>query len=162
MGGGHGYALCHLLAKHPHLQGTVLELPSVIEQTELLWADKMGLGDRCAYVAGDMFQEVPTADAYMVKRVIHDWNDEECLQILSTMNRAAPQHGRIFIMEQVVPGPDTSHFSKLFDIHMLIALSGRERTLEEYIDLLERAGWKYVQTWYPPSKMLGVVEGVKA
>jgi hypothetical protein len=161
VGGGHGYALCHLLAKHLHLQGTVLELPSVIENKELLWADKMGVGDRCTYVPGDMFQEVPPADAYMVKRVIHDWNDEECRQILSTINRAAPQRGRILIMEQVVSGPDTSHFSKLFDIHMLM-FTGRERTLEEYAGLMEGAGWKYVQTWYPPSKMLGVVEGVKA
>lgn len=161
VGGGHGYALCHLLAKHPHLQGTVLELPSVIENKELLWADKMGVGDRCTYIPGDMFQEVPPADAYMVKRVIHDWNDEECRQILSTINRAAPQHGRILIMEQVVPEPNTSHFSKLFDIHMLM-FTGRERTLEEYAGLLEGAGWQYLQAWYPPSKMLGVVEGVKA
>ena len=69
VGGGHGYTLCNLLVKYPHLQGTVLELPSVIENTELLWADKMGVGDRCTYIAGDMFREVPPADAYMVKRV---------------------------------------------------------------------------------------------
>ena len=109
-----------------------------------------------------MFREVPPADAYMVKRIMHDWNDAECRQILSTMHRAAPQHGRVLIMEHVVPGPDTPHFSKLFDIHMLIMLTGRERTLEEYAGLLEGAGWTYRQTWYPASKMLGVVEGVKA
>jgi hypothetical protein len=161
VGGGHGSTLCSLLVKYPHLPGTVLELPSVIAQKELLWADKMGVGDRCTYVSGDMFREVPPADAYMVKRVIHDWNDAECRQILATMHRAAPQHGRVLIIEQVVPGPDTPHFSKLFDIHMLIMSTGRERTLEEYAGLLEGAGWKYRQTWYPASKMLGVVEGVK-
>jgi hypothetical protein len=134
----------------------------VIAKQELLWADKMGVGDRCTYVPGDMFQAVPPADAYMVKRVLHDWNDAEGLQILSTMHRAAPQHGRVLITERIVPGPDTPHFSKLFDIHMLIVSTGRERTLEEYAGLLEGAGWKYVQTWYPASKMLGVVEGVKA
>jgi hypothetical protein len=162
VGGGHGSTLCSLLVKYPHLQGTVLERPSVIENTALLWADKMGVGERCTYVPGDMFREVPPADAYMVKRVIHDWNDAECLQMLSTMHRAAPQHGRVLIMEQVVPVPDTPHFSKLFDIHMLIMLTGRERTIEEYTELLEGAGWQYRQTWYPASKMLGVVEGVKA
>jgi hypothetical protein len=161
VGGGHGSTLCSLLIKYPYLKGTVLELPSVIANKALLWADKRGVGDRCTYVPGDMFQEVPPADAYMVKRVIHDWNDQECLQILSTMHRAAPQHGRVLIIEQVVPGPDTPHFSKLFDIHMLIMLTGRERTLEEYAGLLEGAGWKYRRTWYPASKMLGVVEGVK-
>ena len=113
----------------PHLRGTVLELPSVIENKELLWADKMDVGDRCTYMPGNMFREVPPADAYMVKRVIHDWNDTECLQILSTMHRAAPQQGRVLIIEQVVPGLDTPHFSKLFDIHMLIMSTGRERTL---------------------------------
>jgi hypothetical protein len=159
---GHGSTLCSLLVKHPHLQGTVLELPGVIADKALLWAEKMGVGDRCTYVPGDMFRAVPSADAYMVKRVLHDWNDAECLQLLSTMHRAAPQHGQVSIMEHVVPGPDTPHFSKLFDIQMLVMLTGRERTLEEYDGLLEETGWTYRQTWYPASKMLGVVEGVKA
>ncbi len=162
VGGGHGHTLCSLLVKYPHLQGTVLELPGVIAQQELLWADKMGVGDRCTYVPGDMFREVPPAEAYMMKRVLHDWNDAECRQILSTMHRAAPEQGRVWIMEHVIPGPDTPHFSKLVDIHMLILSTGRERTLEEYAGLLEGAGWTYRQTWYPASKMLGVVEGVKA
>jgi hypothetical protein len=65
-------------------------------------------------------------------------------------------------MEEVVPGPDTPHFAKLFDIHMIIMSTGKERTLEEYAGLLEGAGWQYRQTWYPASKLSGVVEGVKA
>lgn len=123
---------------------------------------KLGVGDRCTYVPGDMFQAVPPADAYLVKRVLHDWNDAECVQILVTMHWAALPHGRALIVEQIVPGPDTPHFSKLFHIHMLIMLTGRERTLEEYVGLLEGAGWTYRQTWEPASKLLGVVEGVKA
>jgi hypothetical protein len=162
VGGGHGHTLCHLLGKYPHLQGMVLELPSVLAQKALLWADKLGVGDRCTYVPGDMFRAVPPADVYMAKRIMHDWNDAECHNILATMHRAAPQHGRVLFMEHVVPGPDTPHFAKLFDIQMLVMLTGRERTLEEYAGLLEGAGWKYHQTWYPASKMLGVVEGVKA
>jgi hypothetical protein len=122
----------------------------------------MGVGDRCTYMAGDMFREVPPADAYMLKRVLHDWSDEECVQILSNAHEAAPKDGRVFIMEAVVPDPDTPHFSKLFDIHMLIMTTGRERTTEEYAGLLEASGWTYRQTWYPASKMLGVVEGRKA
>ncbi|WP_376792879.1 methyltransferase [Thermoflexus sp.] len=162
IGGGHGLTLCSLLVKYPHLRGTVLELPNVIEQKELLWADRMGVGDRCTYMSGDMFREVPPAGAYMVKRVLHDWNDEECIQILSNAHKAAPRDGRVFIMEAVVPGPDAPHLSKLLDIHMLVMATGRERTTEEYAGLLEEAGWTYRQTWYPASKMLGVVEGVKA
>lgn len=159
--GGHGYMLCSLLAKYRHLKGTVLELPNVVLNKELLWAKKMGVADRCAYVAGDMFRAVPAADAYILKRILHDWNDAECLQILSTIHGAAPKQARVLIIEQVVPGPQTSHFSKLFDVHMLVWGSGLERTLEEYAGLLERSGWKCRQTWYPPSKFLGIVEGVK-
>jgi hypothetical protein len=97
----------------------------------------------------------------MIKNVIHDWNDEECVKIFSTIHRAAPRNGRVLIIECVVPGPGTPHFSKLLDIHMLVMLTGRERTAEEYVSLLEEAGWKYLQTWYPPSRMLGIVEGMK-
>jgi hypothetical protein len=68
----------------------------------------------------------------------------------------------VFIIEHIVPGPDTPHVAKLFDLHMLILLTGRERTLEEYTRLLAGAGWTYRQTWYPVSKQLGVVEAVKA
>lgn len=161
VGGGQGLTLCTLLAKYPHMNGTVLDLPSVVENKELLWAEKLGVADRCTYVAGDMFREVPPADAYMMKRITHDWSDEECVQILSNIHRAAPQNGKVLLMDLVVPGPDSPHFSKLFDIHMIVVLTGRERTTEEFTELLSRAGWQYRQTWYPASRMLGIVEGVK-
>jgi O-methyltransferase len=161
IGGGHGHMVCSFLAKYPHLRGTVLELPSVIENKTLLWAGKLNVGDRCAYVAGDMFVAVPTADAYMMKMILHDWNDEECIQILRNISRAASPGGHVFTIEHVIPGPDTPHFAKLFDIHMMCWGTGRERTVEEYAALLERGGWKYVHTWFPRSSMMGVVEGVK-
>lgn len=61
----------------------------------------------------------------MMKMILHDWNDEECMQILSNIYRAAPQNGRVFVIEHVIPDPDIPHFSKLFDIHMLVMLTGR-------------------------------------
>ena len=161
-GGGHGLTLCSLLVQHPHLQGTVLEQPRVLAQPDAFWAAKLGVGDRCTYVAGDMFRAVPPADTYVLKRILHNWNDAECGQILATLHRAAPAQARVFIIEQIVPDPDTPHFAKLFDLQMLILLTGRERTLEEYTRLLAGAGWTYRQTWYPASKQLGVVEAVKA
>jgi hypothetical protein len=108
-----------------------------------------------------MFREVPTSDAYIMKMILHDWNDEECVKILSNIQKASPPGGRVLIIEHVVPGPETPHFSKLFDIHMMCALTGRERTEKEYAALLEKAGLQYVQTHYPPSKSIGVVEGIK-
>lgn len=162
VGGGHGHMLCSLLAKHTHLSGTVLELPSAIENDALLWADKLDVGDRCTYLAGDMFSEVPAADAYILKLVIHDWNDQESIELLKTIAASAPPEGRLFIIEHVVPGHDTPHFSKLFDIHMMCWGTGRERTVEEYAALLGTAGWKYVRTWFPASRIMGVVEGARA
>jgi hypothetical protein len=161
VGGGHGHTLCSLLAAHPHLRGTVLDLPSVVENQSLLWAQNMGVADRCAYVGGDMFNGVPRADVYMMKMILHDWNDAECVQILSNMRQSASPNGRVFIVEHIIPGPETPHFSKLFDLHMMCWGTGRERTEAEYAALLEQAGWKHSQAWYPASRMMGAVEGVK-
>jgi hypothetical protein len=161
IGGGHGHLICNILQEHPQLQGTVLELESTIKNKELLWAEKMGMADRCKYLAGDMFQEVPSSNAYIMKMILHDWNDEECVKILSNIQKASPAGGRVLIVEHVVPGPENPHFSKLFDIHMMCALTGRERTEREYAALLEKAGLQYVQTHYPQSKTVGVIEGIK-
>jgi len=161
IGGGHGHLICNILREHPQLQGTVLELESTIKNKELLWAEKMGMAYRCKYVAGDMFQEVPSSDAYIMKMILHDWNDEECVKILSNIQEASPANGQVLIVEHVVPGPENPHFSKLFDIHMMCALTGRERTEKEYAGLLEKAGLQYVQTHYPQSKTIGVIEGAK-
>jgi hypothetical protein len=161
IGGGHGHLICNILREHPQLQGTVLELESTIKNKELLWAEKMGVAYRCKYLAGDMFREVPSSDAYIMKMILHDWNDEECVKILSNIQKASPAGGRVLIVEHVVPGPEIPHFSKLFDIHMMCALTGRERTEKEYTELLEKAGLRYVQTHYPLSKTIGVIEGIK-
>jgi len=161
VGGGHGHLLCNLLLEHPQLEGTVLELESTIRNKDLLWAGKMGLADRCNYLPGDMFSAVPKSDAYVMKMILHDWSDGECVKILSNIQRAAPEGAKVFIVEHVVPGPETPHFSKLFDIHMMCALTGRERTEKEYADLLQEAGLDYVRTHYPPSKSIGVIEGIK-
>jgi hypothetical protein len=72
VGGGHGLTLCSLLVQHPHLRGTVLERPYVLAQPDAFWAATLGVGDRCTYVAGDMFQAVPSADAYLLKRIVHN------------------------------------------------------------------------------------------
>lgn len=157
--GGHGYLICAVLNVHPHLSGIVLDLPEVVSDSSQLAATKLGLGDRCAYVGGDMFQRVPTADAYMLKLILHDWNDRDCVQILSTIRRAVSANGRVFIIEHIVPGPDTPHFAKLFDMHMMCWGTGRERTEGEYADLLEAAGWKCAGSWYPSNRLIGVIEG---
>lgn len=161
IGGGHGFLLCNLLSKYFHMKGTLLELESVISNKELLWASKMGLEDRCNYEVGDMFKQVPYADAYTLKMILHDWNDEECIKILSNIHTSSSNDAKIFIIEHIVTNPETPHFSKLFDIHMMCALSGRERTIEEFSSIFEQSGWKHVKTHYPHSGIIGVIEGIK-
>ena len=90
-----------------------------------------------------MFSEIPAADVYLLKLIIYDWNDEESVQILSNARKSGGPNARIFVIEHVVPGPQTPHFSKLFDIHMLCWGTGQERTEEQYQGLLEAAGWRY-------------------
>lgn len=161
VGGGQGFMVCQILQKYPHLKGTVLERPEVISDPDRLWAQRMGMSDRCEYKAGNMFEAVPSADAYMMKLILHDWNDDECVQILQNQYRAANAGGRVFLVEHVIPDPNTPHFSKLFDIHMMCWGTGRERTEEEYAALLQKAGWEYRKTWYPASHAMGVIEGAK-
>jgi hypothetical protein len=72
VGGGQGHLLSSLLLKYPHLKGSILELDSALKNKEFLWARKMGVEDRCTYVIVDMFDEVPTADAYILKMILHD------------------------------------------------------------------------------------------
>lgn len=160
--GGHGHLLCSLLQEYPHLEGTVLELPSVVDRAERHLATEMGVEDRCTYLAGDMFEAVPEADVYVMKNILHDWSDEDCERILSTIRHSAPDHATLFAIERVVPGPGEPHYAKLFDIHMMVASSGRERTAEEYADLLESTGWSYVDTRYPENELMGAVEAVPA
>lgn len=162
IGGGHGHLLSNLLVKYPHMKGTVFELESVTKNKELLLAPKLGVKERCSYVDGDMFSEVPSADAYMMKMILHDWNDQECVKILSNIHISSPEYAKVLIAEHLVPGPETPHFSKLFDIHMMCVATGKERTLDEYSRLLEQAGWKYVQTLSASSGLISVIEGRKS
>ncbi|MDS0258052.1 acetylserotonin O-methyltransferase [Haloarcula sp. S1CR25-12] len=157
VGGGHGYLLCRLLEQYPELEGTVFDRPSVVaEETE--WPRKFGVTDRCTYVGGDMFQSVPEADAYVLKWILHDWSDEACVDVLSTVREAAPADARLFVLEAVVPGPEQSHFSKKLDVAMLAHMGGRERTRSEYAALLDRAGWTLADQWVPPEGPMQVLE----
>jgi len=168
IGGGTGHLLGNLLVKYPHMKGTVLELESVTSKKELLLAPKLAVSERCSYVAGNMFcsnnSQLPSADAYIMKMILHDWSDEECVEILSNIYGSSPKHARLFIAEHLVPSSNIPHFSKLFDIHMMCVASGKERTVDEYSSLLEQSGWKYVQTHrpYQQNGLIEVVEGTKS
>lgn len=161
VGGGRGRLLSHVLKANPRLQGTVLELPGVVAEEDRHWAPKLGVSERCTYVSGDMFEAVPEADAYFLKWILHNFDDEECQQLLSTIHESAPSDGRLFIIETIVPGPGMPHYAKRLDITMMVQTGGRERTEEEYAALLEQTGWGFVETWVPEEGPLSVLEAVR-
>src|SRR5258708_7980253 len=131
VGGGHGHMMCSFLTAHPHLSGTVLDLPEVVAETDQLWAPTLGLEARCQYVAADMFKEVPTkADVYSLKMILHDSRASDSRQILANIRRRAKPGARVFIIEHIVPGPSEPHFANLVDIHMMCWADGQERTEE--------------------------------
>lgn len=90
VGGGRDRLLCHILTDAPDLRRTVLELPSAVCEGEQHWASTLGVTERCRYVRGDMFEEVPEADAYLLKWILHNFDDGACQRLLSTVHEAAP------------------------------------------------------------------------
>lgn len=157
--GGYGHLACGITEAYPHLAVTVFDLPEVVGNTARLLAPKRGLSERCRYVGGDMFRETPSADAYTLKMILHDWTDDECVQILRNLRRAVTGPGRLYVIEHVVPGPDEPHFAKLFDVHMMCATGGRERTAEEYAGLLAKSGWRFAATHTAPGALQSLVAG---
>ena len=162
IGGGRGHLLCHLLMSHPHLRGTILELPATMTDPSEFWSNRLDLADRCVYVEGDMFKGIPSAGVYLMKHILHDWNDDECIQILRNAAKASGDAARLFVAEYVVPDSNVSDFSKLFDILMMIALTGRERSESEFAAILEASGWHHTKTWRQPANSMAVVEGSKS
>ena len=162
VGGGHGHLACGLLNAYPHLRAMVLDLAEVVSETDRLWAPRLGLSQRCRYLGGDMFREVPPADAYVLKSVLHNWSDNECVRILANLRRAVIRAGRMFAADFVVPGPEESHFSKLFDLHMMLTVTGRERTAAEFAELLAAAGWRYDAWHRVPNAFQSVIAATAA
>jgi hypothetical protein len=109
-------------------------------------------------VGGDMFAEVPKADAYSLKMILHDWSDSDSVRILANARKAANREARLYIIEHIVPGPNEPHLSKLFDIHMMVWGKGKERSQDEYGELLRSAGWTPAGTHYPGDGLIGVLE----
>lgn len=158
VGGGNGSQLVEILRACPSLRGTVFDLPNVVERTRRL-IDEAGLARRCDAVGGSFFEEVPAgADGYVLRHIIHDWNDEQSLQILRTVRNAATDASRLLIVESVIPAGNDPGFAKLLDLTMLVIPGGKERTAEEYRALLAEAGWELTSIT-PTTAEVSVLEG---
>jgi hypothetical protein len=138
IGGGHGALLAALLRAHPTMTGTLFDLPSVVAGAESVLSE---IGERARAVAGDFFDEAPAgADLYVMKSVLHNWDDTDALRILSTCRAAMAADARLLVIERVVPEGNAPAEAKLFDINMLVVAGGRERTELEYRRLFAAAG----------------------
>ncbi|HEY9231541.1 MAG TPA: methyltransferase [Blastocatellia bacterium] len=157
--GGHGYLLAQILKANPGLKGVLFDVPSVIEGAGAL-LEKAGVAARVETVTGDFFAAVPPgADAYIMKHIIHDWDDERAIKILQSIHAAMPADGKVLIVETVVPPGNEPHYSKLLDLEMLTLPGGVERTADEFRELLAAAGLSLTRIVSTPSPF-SIVEAV--
>ena len=160
VGGGDGSLLSVILRAHPRMKATLLEGPWAAERARRS-IDAAGLGERCEVVAGDFFASVPAGgDAYLLKNVLHDWNDERALALLASCHRAMKQGARLLIVELIIPPGNEPFIGKIVDIQMLLATGGRERTKEEYEALLDQAGFR-IRRAVPTPFPMSVIEAVR-
>ncbi len=156
--GGHGSLLASILKANPHLHGVLFDQPHVVNGSSTNLAR---VADRCEVVGGNMFEAVPSGgDAYIMKWIIHDWNDERSLTILKNIHRAMPEHGKLLLVEMVVPPGNDMHFAKLLDINMLVMTGGCERTAAEYAELFAQAGFQLTRI-VPTEGPASVIEAVR-
>ena len=158
--GGHGYMLAQILKGNPNLSGILFDVAPVVEGAgELL--EREGVAARAEKVAGDFFKSVPGADAYVMKHIIHDWDDERALTILKNIREAMKPGARVLVVEAVVPEGDAPHYSKILDLEMLAAPGGVERTADEYAELFRQAGLRLTRI-IPTRSPFSIVEAVAA
>ncbi len=160
VGGGGGILLAAILAAHPAVRGVLLDRPEAIAGARDR-LESAGLADRADCVTGDFFDIVPAgADAYLLSRVLHDWNDDDVGRILTTCHRAMRRDSRLLIVEAIMPERAIDRPAAIrMDVHMLLLLGARERTAAEFAGLLGRAGFDLTQVAMTASPAgLGVIE----
>jgi O-methyltransferase domain len=157
VGGGRGALLASVLAANPGLRGVLFDQPNVVAGAAPVLAEA-GVTERCEVVSGDFFREVPTGgDAYLLKAIIHDWDDERSASILATVRDAMGPAGVLLLVERVLEGPNQGLDGKLSDLNMLVAPGGLERTEPEFDALLAVAGLRRTRT-YATGSIVSVLE----
>jgi hypothetical protein len=162
VGGGHGAFLASILATRPQMRGTIFDLPQVISGAPAT-LHRAGVADRCETIAGSFFDTVPAgADAYVLKSVLHDWNDEECGKILKNCHGAMPAHGRLLVIELDLPPGNDPHFGKYVDMNIMLQTEGGyQRSEEDHNSLFAASGFGLSRV-FPTSSGFSVTEARKA
>ncbi|MFO1071006.1 MAG: methyltransferase [Geminicoccaceae bacterium] len=146
VGGGRGALLAALLRANPEVEGVLFDQPHVVPDGEKAFA-AAGLAERTLAAGGDFFAAVPPGgDLYLLKQVLHDWDDERCRVILGNCREAMTAEARLLIVE-VATGPDgAGAYANHLDVHMMVLTGGRERSVQQYTALLEAAGLQLTRT----------------
>lgn len=158
--GGHGFLLAQILKANPRMKGILFDVPSVIEGAGAL-LEREGVALRVQKEAGNFFEAISArADAYLMKHIIHDWDDARSTWILRNINAVSKPNGKVLLVETVVPSGHDEHLSKLMDLEMLVSPGGVERTEDEYRQLLAEAGFQLTRI-IPTASPYSVIEAVK-
>jgi hypothetical protein len=147
VGGGNGSLLLALLPRLPGVRGVVFDLPETVR-------DESSFGDRIASVEGSFFDIVPPGDVYLLGTILHDWPDAEAAAILRSIRAAAPDHGRLLVLDSVVPEGNERSGAKWQDLLMLVLFGGRERDEAQWRELFSGTGFE------PVSIRDGLIEAV--
>ena len=142
IGGASGTLVHGMMIANPHLQGIVVDLPEVVGSAEIA-ARQLGLSNRSTAVGSNFFEHVPAADLYLLKLILHDWNDDEAVSILKRCRESIHPGGKIVIVELLLGEVGEPSVGPLMDLNMMVMLTGRERTLDEFRRLIEKAGFHF-------------------
>jgi hypothetical protein len=161
VGGGHGSFLAAILAAYPPLSGILYDLPHVAAGARPT-LEAAGVADRCDVIGGDFFERVPAGgDAYLLKHILHNWDEPRCTTILRNGRQTMPENGRLLVVETLIPPGDEPSYGKYLDLEMLVLLPGRERTEAEYGKLLQATGFKLSRVIATRSE-LSILEAIPA
>ena len=157
IGGGNASLIRTVLQRYPKMKGLLFDLSHVIERARND-LKACGLANRCLLAEGNFFDAIPGgADTYLFRHIIHDWTDEQSVQILNNCRKVIPNDGTVLIVEAVVPPGNEPSLAKDFDMAMLVFPGGLERTGEEYRILLEQSGFE-LSSITPTTSVISVVE----
>jgi hypothetical protein len=159
IGGGNGSVITAILKKYPQMRGILFDLPAVVQRA--MTKIEAEVGDRCQLVGGNFLESVPEgADAYILRHIIHDWDDDKVTRILKNIHRAMGKDGRLLVGEYVIPPGNTPSPARGSDLVMLVIAGGRERTENEFRALYQHAGFSLVRV-VPTKAGVCVIEGTK-
>jgi O-methyltransferase domain/Dimerisation domain len=157
VGGGQGSFITKILKTHPTARGILFDQAHVVAHADSRLIDA-GVADRCEVIDGDFFQSVPQdADAYILKWILHDWNDADAIAILKTCRRAIASSGKVIVVEYLIGDRNTGLEGKLMDLNMMVITGGIERTREEYATIFEAAGFRLARV-VPTRSPIAVIE----